>query len=209
MITSVYIDGFNLYYRAAKDTEFKWLNLRKLAENLFPEDNIKRILYFTAILKPRPDNMQQQQRQQAYLRALSTLSDLQIIYGTFRWFTKWRPMVKPIAGLPTYVEVRDIEEKRSDVNLATRLVADGFQGKYEQAVVISNDSDLSNAIRCVREEIGLRVVLVNPDRENRSPLSLSAAATYIRRLRKSHLRKSQFPPVIRDKTGVITKPASW
>ena len=31
MITNVYIDGFNLYYRALKDTPFRWLDLRKLA----------------------------------------------------------------------------------------------------------------------------------------------------------------------------------
>ncbi len=34
MITNVYIDGFNLYYRALKDTPFRWLDLRKLASGL-------------------------------------------------------------------------------------------------------------------------------------------------------------------------------
>ena len=36
MITNLYIDGFNLYYRALKDTPFRWLDLRRLAETLFP-----------------------------------------------------------------------------------------------------------------------------------------------------------------------------
>ena len=209
MITSVYVDGFNLYYRAVKNTGFKWLDLRKLAETLFPKDEIKHILYFTALLKPRPDNPQRPQRQQAYLRALSTLPGSKITYGVFRSQKKCRPLVTPIAGLPTYVEVRDVEEKGSDVNLATRLLADGFQQKYKQAIVISNDSDLASAVRCVRDEIGLRVVLVNPDRENRSPRSLSNAATYVRRLRKSHLRQSQFPPVVTDRIGPISKPKTW
>ena len=35
LITNVYIDGFNLYYRALKDTPFRWLDLHKLAETLF------------------------------------------------------------------------------------------------------------------------------------------------------------------------------
>ena len=48
MITNVYIDGFNLYYRALKDTPFRWLDLHKLAETLFPEDTINRVCYFTA-----------------------------------------------------------------------------------------------------------------------------------------------------------------
>ena len=48
LITNLYIDGFNLYYRALKDTPFRWLNLHKLAETLFPEDTIHRVCYFTA-----------------------------------------------------------------------------------------------------------------------------------------------------------------
>ena len=209
MITSVYVDGFNLYYRALRGTNFKWLNLQRLAKNLFPEDQITRILYFTAIVIPRPNDLQQQQRQQAYLRALSTLPELEIIYGTFRSFTKLRPLVNPLEGLPRYVQVNDVEEKGSDVNLAIRLVADAFQGKYQQALVLSNDSDLAGAIRCVRNEVGLRVVLVNPDAVNSSPRTLSDAATYVKRLRKSHLRRSQFPPILSDGIGPITKPDSW
>ena len=45
MITNLYIDGFNLYYRALKDTPFRWLDLRKLGETLFPEDSIHRVCY--------------------------------------------------------------------------------------------------------------------------------------------------------------------
>ena len=47
MITNVYMDGFNLYYRALKDTPFKWLDVRRLAEVLFPEDSIQRVCYFS------------------------------------------------------------------------------------------------------------------------------------------------------------------
>ena len=53
MITNLYIDGFNLYYRALKDTPFRWLDLWKLAETLFPSDSIHRVCYFTARLDVR------------------------------------------------------------------------------------------------------------------------------------------------------------
>ena len=69
-------------------------------------------------------------------------------------------------GLPSYVLVRDSEEKGSDVNLATRLLVDGFNGEYEQAVVVSNDADFAAAMRYVRDDLGLRVTLVNPDPKN-------------------------------------------
>lgn len=209
MITNVYIDGFNLYYRALKDTPFRWLNLRRLGENLFPSDDIHRVCYFTARLDVRPGNPGQAQRQLIYLRALSTLPGLDAFYGHFRSGVKRRPLAEPVAGLPTHVVVRDSEEKGSDVNLATRLLVDGFKGEYEQAAVVSNDADFAGAMRYVRDDLGLRVTLVNPDPRNSSPRELTDAATYVKRLWKSHLRRSLLPDTLRDNIGVITKPDGW
>ena len=81
MITNLYVDGFNLYYRALKDTPFRWLDLRKLAETLFPQDTIHRVCYFIARLDARPGNPGQAQRQLIYLRALATLPGLDAYYG--------------------------------------------------------------------------------------------------------------------------------
>ena len=207
--TSVYIDGFNLYYRALKDTPFRWLDLRALAETLFPDDEIFTLSYFTARLDTRPDNPRQRQRQQVYLRALATLPNLNIYYGTFRSGIRRRPLAEPISGLPTHVLVRHSEEKGSDVNLATRLLVDGFKGDYQQAVIVSNDADFSGAMQYVRDDLGLRVTLVNPDPKVSSPRDLANAATYVKRLWRSHLRRSQFPENLRDDVGTITKPTEW
>ena len=209
MITNVYIDGFNLYYRALKDTPFRWLDLRKLAETLFPQDDINKVSYFTARLDPRPGNPSQRQRQQAYLRALATLPGFETHYGVFRSGVKRRPLAEPVAGLPASVLVRDSEEKGSDVNLATRLLVDGFNGEYEQAIVVSNDADFAGAMQYVRDDLGLRVTLVNPDTRNTSPRRLADAATYVKRLWKSHLRQSLLPDTLTDNVGTITKPEGW
>ena len=209
MITNVYIDGFNLYYRALKDTPFRWLDLRKLSETLFPQDDIRRVCYFTARLDARPGNPNQPRRQLIYLRALATLPGFDAYYGAFRSGVKRRPLAVPVPGLPAHVLVRDSEEKGSDVNLATRLLVDGFNGEYEQAVVVSNDADFAGAMRYVRDHLGLRVTLVNPDPKKSSQKELADAADYVKRLWKSHLRRSQFPDTLRDRVGVITKPATW
>ena len=209
MITNLYVDGFNLYYRAVRGTPFKWLDIRKLGETLFPQDTIHRVCYFTALLDERPDDPGQPRRQLVYLRALDTLTGFKAYFGTFRSGIKRRPLAEPIPGLPAYVLVRDSEEKGSDVNLATRLLVDGFNREYEQAVVMSNDADFAGAMRYVRDELGLRVTLVNPDHRNRSPRDLSNAATYVKRLWKSHLRRSQLPDTLMDGIGTITKPAGW
>ena len=107
------------------------------------------------------------------------------------------------------MEVEDWEEKGTDVNLATQLLVDGFRGEYKQAVVISNDSDLAGPIRCVRDELGLRMVVVNPDAKNSTHLDLVKSATYVKRLWKSYLRRSQFQPTLYDDRGTIVKPESW
>ena len=137
------------------------------------------------------------------------LPRFEVYYGAFRSGVKRRPLAEPMPGLPTHVLVRDSEEKGSDVNLATRLLVDGFKEEYEQAVVVSNDADFAGAMRYVREDLGLRVTLVNPDPRNASPRELAEAATYVKRLWKSHLRRSQLPDTLTDGIGDITKPAGW
>ena len=209
MRTNLYIDGFNLYNRAVKNTPFKWLDLRRLAETLFPADEIHRICYFTALVRPRPNDPHQTERQVAYLRALVTLPGLEIHFGEFRERIKNRPLASPRPEGPRYVRIRDTEEKGSDVNLATRLLVGGSTGDYEQAVVVSNDSDLAAPIRYVNNDLGLRVVVVNPDSKTSTHNDLVQSATYARRLWKSHLRKSQLPSTIADAHGVIHKPTGW
>ena len=209
VITNFYIDGFNLYYRALRGTPFRWLDLRRLAETLFPDDEIHRICYFTALLTARPDNPGQPLRQLIYLRALGTLPGLEIYYGDFRSRVKLRRMAEPAPGLPEYVRILDSEEKGTDVNLATRLLVDGFKGDYEQAVIISNDSDLAAPIRYVHDDLNRKVSVVNPDNSNYTHRDLVESATYSKRLRKSHLRRSRFPSALSDAQGQMVKPNGW
>lgn len=140
---------------------------------------------------------------------METLPGVGVYYGVFRSGIKRRPLAEPVPGLPTHVLVRNSEEKGSDVNLATRLLVDGFNGEYEQAVVVSNDADFAGAMRYVRDELDLRVALVNPDPKNTSPRQLAGSATYVKRLWKSHLRRSQLSDSLTDEFGTITKPSGW
>ncbi len=179
MITNIYIDGFNLYYRALKDGPFRWLDLHKLCQGLFPKDTIHQICYFTSLLLTRPENLGQPRRQLTYLCALNILPDLKIFYGTFRSGVKHRRVAFRVTGLPASALVRNFEEKGSDVNLATRLLVDGYSGDYQQAVIISNYADFASAMEYVRDSVGLRGTLVNPYRRKSSPKNLSNIAIYI------------------------------
>ena len=116
--TNVYIDGFNLYYRALRGTSYRWLDVGKLASLLLPQHDIGRIRYFTALVVNRPGDPTQPQRQQTYLRALQTVPNLSIHYGHFLVNTKWRPLAQHPQTGPRTVEILNAEEKGSDVTLS-------------------------------------------------------------------------------------------
>ena len=213
MITNVYIDGFNLYHRALKpNPKYKWLDLANLSQALLPDHQIHRIRYFTAVVDQRPGDPQQQFRQQTYFRALQTLPNLDIHYGQFKTRNQRCPLARPIGDFDGFVLVRNTEEKGTDVNLATYLIMDGYDGEYEQALVISNDSDLALPIRMVRDKLELPVGVVNPNpaaKGNYTPVELREAATFLRRIRLNALRNSQFADTLSDRTGEFTRPALW
>ena len=213
MKTNFYIDGFNLYYRALKDTPYRWLDLYNVCQTLATSHQVNRIRYFTALLQPRPGDPQYERRdrQRAYIRALETIPCLTVHYGQFRPRRKVRPLASSVPGQPEFVEILDSEEKGTDVNLATYLLIDGFERDYDQAVIISNDSDLALPIQIVRERLGFPVGIVNPNRDQkaRTPKELSDAAIFQRRLRENTLRNCQFPAQMSDEVGTITRPAAW
>ena len=209
--TNVYIDGFNLYYRALKDTPYKWLDLRKLCRALLPFDDISHIRYFTALVSPRANDPNILRRQLTYIRALETIPDLTVTKGQFRPRTKIGPLITPGGAIGQVAKILITEEKGSDVNLATFLLVDGFNGCYEKAAVISNDSDLALPIEMVRNELMFPVVVINPNtnRKNYAPKELTDAATEVRRIRPAALRRSQFPSTLSDSGGTIRKPSNW
>ena len=118
------------------------------------------------------------------------------------------PLVAPPPRGPRTVEVIKTEEKGSDVNLATYLLADAFRQDCEAAVVITNDSDLAEPIRLVRHELGLPVGIVNPgDPRKRSRALLDV--TFFKQLRPSILPSCQLPATLTDRHGTIRKPDTW
>src|SRR5215204_1951290 len=81
--TYVYVDGFNLYYRALKGTPFKWINLKMLCDlSLGSGFNVAKIRYFTARVSANTDP-DQPRRQQLYLKALGTIPEIEVHYGKF------------------------------------------------------------------------------------------------------------------------------
>ena len=103
-------------------------------------------------------------------------------------------------------EVHTLEEKGSDVNLASHLLNDAWKGQFDVAAVISNDTDLVEPIRMVTQERKRPVTIVCPGRWSAAP-TLVAVASGKRYIRKSHLQAAQFPDPLPG--AGIKKPAGW
>jgi hypothetical protein len=202
-----YVDGFNLYYRAIRPANVKWINLVELVRGILdPKDRVDRVRYFTARVSARAGDPDAPRRQQIYLSALETLPPLSFHYGKFLPKIKRRPLAK---NPRQFVEVLDTEEKGSDVNLAVHLLNDGWHGRYELTLVLSQDSDLIEAMRIVAKELNLLVGLVWVD-GGRPNKDMAKAASFVRHLRKASLAAARFPdPVIKADGTRIAKPASW
>lgn len=204
--TNVYVDGFNLYYGAVRKTPYKWLDIHKLCCLLLPQNEIYRIRYFTALVQNTPNDPTKAQRQQTFIRALETLPNLSVHYGSFLASKVRMPLVSPTASQHN-AHVVKMEEKGSDVNLASLLLADAFREDFEVAVVLSNDSDLVLPIKIVATELHLPVGILNPHK--RFAVELRKVATFRKQIRKGALKASQFPDTLTDAKGTITKPSDW
>lgn len=213
MRTNVYVDAFNLYYGCLKQTAYRWLDLGALARTILPKHQVHRIRYFTALVSTIPGDGDgaQPQRQQMYLRALATIPIVTVHYGHYLSHPRSMPLANPPPQGPRFASVLKTEEKGSDVNLATMLLLDAFRGDFEQAVVVSNDSDLVLPIEVVRNELHLPVGVIFPcSRPNRTPsVHLRNVATFNRDIREQALGRSQFPAKMTDAHGSFTKPAKW
>ena len=216
--THAYIDGFNLYSGCFRPpapahwSKYKWLDLEKFCELLFPDNDVVAVKYYTADVANRPPDNRQSTRQQAYLKALSTLSRVEIVKGHFlgpkpRWMQQCD--LNGVA-LGSRALVLKTEEKGSDVNLAVDLLHDCVNGCYECAAVISNDSDLARAIGIVRESYGKIIGIANPHAPRR-PMSrpLERFKHFDRRISESILASSQLPDEVAIGTRIVRRPPAW
>jgi uncharacterized LabA/DUF88 family protein len=211
---ALYVDGFNLYYGKLRGRgDLKWLDLEALGRALAPAMQLVKARYFTAWISGRADPTAPS-RQQVYVRALRSLPLVETHFGHFATREKDRPLVTPVPGLPRTVRVLNTEEKGSDVNLATWLLLDGFDGLYDEAVVVSNDSDLEEPIRQASLRFG-PVHVVSPYTLTRTPpfthsYALEKAASSYRSLLESELTAAQLPDVVTLSGGkAVRRPAVW
>lgn len=224
----VYIDGWSLYY-SIRTTPYRWLDPLALSRRLFPELRIQRVKYFTAIGN-RPEDPQARARQETYLRALRTLKPKLKIYAgsmsrhkgavplALEKDSRWRRRLLALAvgdkriltqAVPR-VQVWKTEEKGSDVNLASHLIADAYEENFDVAAVLTNDMDLEHPLRFVREKLGRPVILFNAAgyRHERLAPADTPGSSYVR-IKGKALSACQFPELMSDARGQFRRPQDW
>ena len=197
--TIVYVDALNLYYGALKGTSYKWLDLQELFAKVLPSQyDIQGIRYFTTQVSGTPSDPSKPLRQGSYIRALQHVSpNLKVYYGHFLRHRVTLPLETPIGNQRTARVIRT-EEKGSDVNLATHLLNDCWLNAYDCAAVVTNDSDIAEAMRLVKQhsnkEIGLVSTKIGPVKgRRRVSKELRQHADFLRHIRPSVLSQCQLP----------------
>lgn len=202
--TIVYIDGFNLYYgiRERNWRRFLWLDLNKMCRSLLkPDQELTEVKYFTARVASTSWDRNKSKRQGSFLEALRTLPNLSIFYG--HYLSKEMTCKKCGNKWVTH------EEKMTDVNIATELLRDAFEDKFDVALLVSGDSDLSRPVQTITTlYAGKRVVVAFPPARDSAELRRVAPAHF--RIGRKKLADSQFPNEVPKPDGyVLRRPQEW
>jgi uncharacterized LabA/DUF88 family protein len=197
-----FIDGFNLYHsikRASeKDIRFidcKWLDLSKMCSFYIDTANeqLTGIKYFTALswkLTSKP-------KQQTYINALvSHCKNVDIFYGKFKARDKQCPLC--------HRRYTSHEEKLTDVNLAISLLQNAYDNTFDEAIVVSADSDLSAPIITIKNIFKEKCIAILPPIGNPA-IELITIASKRYRMKGKTLLRSLLPASI----STIKKPTKW
>jgi uncharacterized LabA/DUF88 family protein len=206
---SCYIDGFNVYHaiddmgRATRGklNHLKWVNLRQLM-GVFTDSSVHEITavkYFSAYATWKP---KQHERHQIYVKALAS-TGIDVILGQFKEKSIYCPDCK--------LTHKGHEEKESDVNIAVHLIGDAYRDKFDQAFIVTRDSDLSGPIRYIREHFPKKKVKIIAPPQRGHSKELWALANTRASIMQEHLEKCVFPEVVLDSTGakVCSRPTAY
>lgn len=230
MKTACFVDGYNFYYGLLNNTEYKWLDLRKLIEHILyiqnPSFELDKITYFTSPIKPdlARRGIASDEAQKTYIRALKN-SNIDVIMGRHKLERARAPIYKEgvKADRSNSCDIWLLEEKETDVNVALQMYRTALienqkksddDSKIKQILLISGDTDMTPALKLIREDCpSMQIGLIFPQRENLKrtpPGSLIQLADWSRKVvRETELSQHQFPDRIATKKKPILKPTYW
>lgn len=198
-----YVDGFNFYFglREKGWRKYYWLDFAAVTRSLLkPTQQFQHCHYFTAQMRQGPKN-RNNSRQTIWLEALDTRSDISCHLGHYL------PKKQICKNCKTTWTKH--EEKMTDVNIATQLLIDAFEDKYDTAIVMSGDSDLSTPIKKVKSKFDKKQIIVAfPPARHSEQLKKVAHGHLV--IGQDKLRQNLLPNRITTSSGfVICRPQEW
>lgn len=217
-----FVDGFNIYHELHKNPSFhkyKWLNLRKLAENLVRKtETLSQVLYFTAYAEWEP---LKRKRHEEYVAAL-TKSGVQTILGKFipvtECYTREHnqllytlPSNLSWDEIPAKIEYRTYEEKRTDVNLAIKILDYAYRNLFDVAYVVTGDGDIAPAIEAVQKQFPNKSVTgVLPFKSPKRAKDIVQVCDSIIEITENDIKNAQLADeIIIDPQKTVRRPHSW
>ena len=196
-----YIDGFNLYHGLcdAQLESSRWLDLHGVCQSLLkPHQHLVLVRYFTSMVRNKP---RAAKRQSVYIDALRSRGGIEIDFG----HRLSKTLTCSRCGFVHSTSV----EKKTDVNIAVRLLEDAYDDRFDLALVISADSDLAPPIEAVRRRFaGKTLLAAAPPARWSSELKRVAHAMV--KISPSAVRRNRLPdPVITPNGQQLRAPAGW
>lgn len=155
----VYIDGLNLQRRLIdKVPGVKWVDYWHLAISVIPNFEVVKVHVFTSI----PNAWDPKVAQEVWAKQSERAPNLSFHLGYVKRATRLYPLPES-STLETengLVKVIKMEEKGSDVALASRLVMDANRGSAEIYFVVTSDTDFEPALRILKQELNVQIGLL-------------------------------------------------
>lgn len=179
----------------------KWVDLFALMKRFTDPavHQIQAVKFFTAYPTWNPDRLG---RHQNYVAALEH-AGVTVIKGKFK--------TKDCFCKNCRTTYQGREEKESDVNIAMHLINDAHCGLFDQAFLVTNDSDLLGPVRMLVSAIpNKKIKIIAPPFRHHSK-ALWAAANLRASITESHLETCFLPRQALDAAGntIFNRPSEY
>jgi len=211
------IDGFNMYgalsakVRGKRPFEgYKWINYWALMEqSLQPAEELQVVYYFTTY--PERGMYDWKARRKRHVLLVDVQRDLGVEVVKGRFAARDRRCLVPAARGGCGKVFTRHEEKRTDVNIAVRLVSLAYEKAYDVAFLVTADSDLTPAVeqakQCYPEG---RIIGIPPIGRMKDAVHLNRAVDNKIEMLEEHLAAAALPKQVTLTNGrSIDCPEEW
>ena len=192
---AVYIDGFNLYHPIKESNlwHLKWANHWLLGQALCEAENIDlvKVVFCTALPKHLPESHDRHLK----FNAAQIASGVTVLKGHY----------VPENGGKSH------SEKQSDINVALSLIIDGLDDLYDDAFLVSADSDQVATGRFFKHRLmpsGKRLFAVIPFSKT-YPTDYAGLGVVRREITIDMLESCLMSAAVQGKTGIIHRPPEY